>query len=85
MQRRKRFLIGGLVSIGALAYIMSRRHAGGDGLFQDAFGAQSRRSSYQDEFLRSRRHGGEGSLRADLKTDLPIRAERRHGVVPRLF
>jgi len=78
MQKRKRFLIGGLVIIGALAYIMYGGMQEAMVYFKMPSELKAEESSSRDKFLRMGGMVVTGSLQADLK-NLTYRFELSDG------
>jgi cytochrome c-type biogenesis protein CcmE len=86
MQRRKRFLIGGLVIIGALTYIVYGGMQEAMVYFKMPSELKAEESSSRDKFLRMGGMVVKGSLQADLK-NLTYRFELSDGAasIPVLF
>jgi cytochrome c-type biogenesis protein CcmE len=86
MQRRKRFLIGGLVIIGALSYIVYGGMQEAMVYFKMPSELKAEESTSRDKFLRMGGMVVKGSLQADVKS-LTYRFELSDGTasVPVLF
>ena len=86
MQRRKRFLIGGLVIVGALSYIMYGGMQEAMVYFKMPSELKSEESGSRDKFLRMGGMVVKGSLQADVK-NLTYRFDLSDGMasIPVLF
>ena len=86
MQRRKRFLIGGLVIVGALSYIMYGGMQEAMVYFKMPSELKSEESGSRDKFLRMGGMVVKGSLQADAK-NLTYRFDLSDGMasIPVLF